>query len=141
MIRPSARCTKTGWLVAVAALIAMTPATGWSQTVRLFAGSRAELVGANQFVVLGRSERKMPGVVVTNPTGPVTSICCQWKPGLNCVTDRDVGLQAPRQYVLSRYGASRFFGSPPNVLMYPGIQFSFDGNDRVNIICVVPAGR
>ena len=130
---------KTSWLVA--ALIAMAPATAWSQTVRLFAGSRAEWVGANRSVVLGGAEREMPPGVVTNATGPVTSICCRSRPGLNCITDRDVGLGAPRQYVLSRYGASRFFGSAPNLLIYPGIQFSFDVNDRVDIVCVVSVGR
>ena len=125
------------WLVAI--VIAMTPSLAWPQTIRLFAGDRAEWDdGAPAAVRLGQP---WPQAAVTGlalepapPTSePVTQICCTRS---GCVSERNAGIGAARSEVIGRYGASWLPTSSDTRLDYPGISFQFDGTGRVSGICI-----
>lgn len=134
-------------------LLAGLPGEVWGQPAsrwHMVAGQRAWAEPRGTLdIALGPGTRlppRMPGIEVTlsNPDASgartVARICCLKPAGapIQCTSDRSVGLDSPRQFVISRYGASRSAGSSLQQLNYPGIEFSFDNLGRTTRICVVP---
>lgn len=112
-----------------------------AQTLRLYAGDRAEIVpvaAAPTVLRLGQPwTAPVPGLELA-PTAlgqPLNRICCA---APNCASERNAAVGAPRAEVIGRYGAAWLPSSSAMRLAYPGIQFDFDGSQRVQRICIVP---
>jgi hypothetical protein len=131
-----------GWTRVLLLAVGAAALPAGAQTVRLYAGDRAEIAAtaaaAPTVLRLGQPWTAPVPALELAPAAlgqPLNRICCTTP---NCASERNVVVGAPRSEVIGRYGASWLPTSSAARLAYPGIQFDFDGNQRVQRICVVP---